>query len=99
MFSHSMPKRCLFVVLAAALVTPVFAQEKLDVSGERTERIRLLVGSDLGCAAWQAGAAAVAAGGGPVVIVLVLAALTSATSTVYSPAVAATIPSAAVSGC
>jgi len=63
------------------------------VIAERTERIRLLVGSDLGCAAWQAGAAAVAAGGGPVVIVLVLAALTSATSTVYSPAVAATIPS------
>lgn len=63
------------------------------VIAERTERIRLLIGSDLCCAVWQAGAAAVAASGGPVVAVLVLAALTSATSVVYSPAVAATIPS------
>jgi MFS family permease len=63
------------------------------VIAERTERIRLMVGSDVCCAAWQAGAAAVAASGGPVVLVLVFAALTAATSVVYSPAVAATIPS------
>src|SRR3954470_19945189 len=31
MFSRSMPKRCLFIALAAALVTPVFAQEKLHL--------------------------------------------------------------------
>src|SRR3954452_14457751 len=63
------------------------------VVAERTERIRLMIGSDLGCGLWQAGGAVVAATGGPVVLVLVLAALTSATSVVYSPAVAATIPS------
>src|SRR3954469_2592348 len=38
MFSRSMPKRCLFVALAASLVTPVFAQEKLDL--EVLTRIR-----------------------------------------------------------
>lgn len=63
------------------------------VIAERTERIRLMIGSDLACAVWQGAAAAVAAAGGPVVLVLVFAALTSATSVVYSPAVAATIPS------
>jgi hypothetical protein len=59
---------------------------------ERTERIRLMVASDLGCGLWQGGAAAAAALGGPVVLVLGLAVLTSATSSVYNPAVAATIP-------
>ena len=59
---------------------------------ERTERIRLMVASDLGCALWQAGAAAAAAAGGPVVLVLGLSVLTAATNSVYSPAVAATIP-------
>lgn len=63
------------------------------VIAERFERIRLMVGSDLLCAVWQGGAAAVAASSGPVVVVLALAALTSATSVVYSPSVAATIPS------
>jgi MFS family permease len=63
------------------------------VLAERTERIHLMVGSDLLCAAWQGGAAALAAAGGPVVVVLVMAGLTSATAVVYSPAVAATIPS------
>lgn len=63
------------------------------VIAERTERIRLLISSDLACAIWQGGAAAVAATGGPAVGVLVFAALTSATSVVYTPAVAATIPS------
>src|SRR5436305_4265197 len=63
------------------------------VIAERTERIRVMIASDLGCAVWQAGAAVTAAVGGPVVLVLVLAALTAATSVVYPPAVAATIPS------
>lgn len=63
------------------------------VIAERAERIRLMAGSDLACAVWQFGAAAAAAAGAPVVIVLVLSALTTVTNTVYSPAVAATIPS------
>ena len=63
------------------------------VVAERMERIRLMVGSDLACVVWQAGAAATAAAGGPVVVVVVLAALTTATNSVYPPAVAATIPS------
>jgi len=63
------------------------------VIAERTERIRLLVCSDLGCAVWQAAIALLVATGGPVVLVLVLAGLTAATNVVYNPAVAATIPS------
>lgn len=63
------------------------------VIAERTERIRLMIGADLCCAAWQAGAAVLAAAGAPVVLVLVMAGLTAATSIVYPPAVAATIPS------
>lgn len=61
-------------------------------AAERLERVRLMVGSDVLCALWQAGSAATAASGGPVVVVLVLAALTTAAATVYPPAVAATIP-------
>lgn len=63
------------------------------VIAERTERIRLLVASDLLCALWQANLVVVAATGLPVALALVLAALTQVSSTVYSPAVAATIPS------
>ena len=63
------------------------------VIAERTERVRLMVGADVVCAVWQAALAAVAATDGPVGIALVFAALTSATNVVYSPAVAATIPS------
>ena len=63
------------------------------VIAERTERIRLMIGADLGCAVWQGAATVLAAAGGPVVLVLIVAALTSATSVVYAPAVAATIPS------
>jgi hypothetical protein len=62
------------------------------VIAERTERIGLMRGADLGCAVWQAAAAVVAATGGPVVVVLVFAGLTAATSIVYPPAVAATLP-------
>ena len=63
------------------------------VIAERTERIRLMVGADLGCALWQASAAVAAAAGAPVVVVLVFTSLTAATNVVYGPAVAATIPS------
>jgi hypothetical protein len=62
------------------------------VLAERTERIRLMVGSDLLCALWQVGLALVAAENGPPVLALVLGALTSTTNVVYNPAVAATIP-------
>ena len=73
----------------SALVCSPYA----GVLAERLERIRVMTSSDLGCALWQAGAAIAAASGGPVIVVLILAALTSATNAVYSPAVAATIPS------
>ncbi len=63
------------------------------VIAERVERVRLMVRSDLGCALWQALLALVAATNGPVPVALVLATLTSITSIVYEPAVAATIPS------
>ncbi|HLY47818.1 MAG TPA: MFS transporter [Solirubrobacteraceae bacterium] len=63
------------------------------VIAERTERIRLMVSSDLLCAVWQALMAVVAASTGPVALALVLTALTATTNLVYLPAVAATIPS------
>jgi MFS family permease len=63
------------------------------VIAERTERIRLMVSSDLLCAVWQGGLVVVAAAGLPVAIALVLAALTQVSNIVYNPAVAATIPS------
>jgi len=65
------------------------------VIAERTERVRLMVGADLVCVAWQAGLAIVAAADGPVAAGLAFSALTSATNVVYEPAVAATIPSLA----
>jgi predicted MFS family arabinose efflux permease len=63
------------------------------VLAERTERIRLMVGSDLVRGLLQAGLAALAATSGPPALALVLAALSSATGVAYLPAVAATIPS------
>lgn len=63
------------------------------VIAERTERIRLMVGSDLLCVLWQAAIALVAAASGPPALALVFAALTSMTAVVYQPATAATIPS------
>jgi CRP-like cAMP-binding protein/MFS family permease len=63
------------------------------VIAERTERVRLMVGADLLCAAWQVALAIVAAADGPVAAGLAFSALTSATNVVYEPAVAATIPS------
>ena len=62
------------------------------VVAERFERIRVMVGSDLICCAWQAGLAATAALDGPVELALVFAALTAISNTPYNPAVAATIP-------
>jgi MFS family permease len=63
------------------------------VLAERMERVRLMIWSDWGCVAWQAGLAVVAATDGPVVLGLVFAGLTSATNVIYEPAVEATIPS------
>jgi MFS family permease len=63
------------------------------VIAERTERIRLMMGADLVCVLWQVGLAIVATTDGPVVLALCFSGLTQATNIVYSPAVAATIPS------
>ena len=63
------------------------------VLAERTERIRLMIWADLLCMVWQVGLVLVASSRGPVGLALVFSALTSVTNVVYSPAVAATIPS------
>jgi MFS family permease len=63
------------------------------VIAERTERIRLLIGSDLLSAVWQIALALTAAANGPAALAIALAALTSVSNLVYPPAVAATIPS------
>src|SRR6202042_436847 len=63
------------------------------VIAERTERIRLMMGSDLLCALWQALLAVVAAANGAPALALVLAGLTAVSGVVYQPATAATIPS------
>lgn len=63
------------------------------VIAERTERVRLMLGADLLCAVWQGLLAVVAATHAPIVLALVFPSLTSITSLVYDPAVAATIPS------
>ena len=63
------------------------------VVAERVERIRLMMGSDLLSALFQAGLAAVAATSGPPALALALAALTAVSTVVYPPATAATIPS------
>ena len=65
------------------------------VVAERFERIRVMVGSDLLCCAWQAGLAVTAVADGPVELALVFAALTAICNTPYNPAVAATIPALA----
>jgi MFS family permease len=62
------------------------------VIAERRERIALMARADLGCAIWQGLIVVVVIAGGPVVVVLGLAVLTAATSVVYEPSVAATIP-------
>lgn len=62
------------------------------VVAERTERIRLMAGSDLLCALFQAALAAVALASGPPALALVFVALTASANVVYQPATAATIP-------
>jgi MFS family permease len=62
------------------------------VVAERFDRIRVMVGSDLLCCAWQSGLAATAVLDGPVELALVFSALTAICNTPYNPAVAATIP-------
>jgi MFS family permease len=63
------------------------------VIAERMERVRLMLSADLLCALWQGCLAVVAATGGPVALAFVFVVLTAGTNVVYSPAVAATIPS------
>src|SRR3954454_22973016 len=79
----------------ARLVPALLFSSYGGVVAERFERIRVMVGSDLLCCAWQAGLAATAAAGGPVELALVFAALTAICNTPYNPAVAATIPALA----
>lgn len=82
-------------VAAAGLVRFV-PQLLLSVYGgviaDRTERIRLMVSSDLLSALWQTLLVVVAATSGPPALALALAALTSVSGVVYLPATAATIP-------
>jgi MFS family permease len=68
------------------------------VIAERTERIRLMIGSDLAAGACQVGLVVVAALHGPIGLALVLAGLTAVANVVYQPAVAATIPSLVAEG-
>ena len=63
------------------------------VLAERHERIALMVGSDALCCLWQVAIAVVAATNGPPALALVFTALTAASTVVYQPATAATIPS------
>ena len=77
----------------ARFVPGLLASPYGGVLAERTERIRLMVTADLLCAVWQVGLVFVAVRGAPIEIALVLSAMTSVTNVVYSPAVAATIPS------
>jgi len=77
----------------ARFVPALIASPYGGVIAERTERIRLMVIADVLCAVWQIGLVLVAVSGAPIGIALGLSALTSVTNVVYSPAVAATIPS------
>jgi predicted MFS family arabinose efflux permease len=63
------------------------------VIAERTERIRLMVTADILSTVWQVGLVVVAATRAPILVALAFSALTAVTNVVYSPAVAATIPS------
>ena len=83
--------------VGAAGLVRILPQLLLSVYGgvlaERTERIALMVTSDLLSGFWQVGIAIVAATNGPPLLALVFTALTAASSVVYQPATAATIPS------
>jgi MFS family permease len=74
-------------------VTALVASPYAGVIAERTERIRLMFCADLICALWQGALALVIAAGAPVGLALVFVCLSQLTNVVYSPAVAATIPS------
>lgn len=65
------------------------------VVAERFERVRVLVMSDLLCAALQALLAVVAAASGPAAVVVGLAALSAIAGLIYNPAVSALIPQVA----
>ena len=65
------------------------------VVAERFERVRLLVGSDVACLAFQALLAITAAANGPALVVVVLASLSAVVGLVYNPAVSALIPQVA----
>jgi MFS family permease len=77
-----------FVRFLPALVVSPFA----GLIADRAERIRLLISSDLLSFTFQGGLLAVAVTGAPVALALAFAALTTTTSVVYNPTVAATIP-------
>jgi len=62
------------------------------VVAERFERVRVMIASDLTCAAAQVALTVVAATEGPVWLAFLLAALTASASVVYGPATAALIP-------
>lgn len=82
-------------VAAASLgrfIPVLLFQSYAGVLAERYERIRVMVTSDLLCAVWMTLVAVLAAIHAPVLAVLVFAALTSVTSSVYTPAVSAMIP-------
>jgi MFS family permease len=83
--------------VGAADLARLLPQLLLSVYGgvlaERSERIRLMVASDLLSGFWQVGIAIVAATDGPPALALVFAALTAASTVVYQPATAAAIPS------
>lgn len=68
------------------------------VIAERTERVRLMVGSDLAAGLCQVALAVVAALDGPIGLGLVFAGLTAVANVVYQPAVAATIPAVVAEG-
>jgi predicted MFS family arabinose efflux permease len=71
-----------------ALVFSTYA----GVVAERFERTRVLIGTDVLCAAYMTGMAIAMATTAPVVIVIVLAALTSTTGSAYQPATGALVP-------
>jgi MFS family permease len=77
----------------ARFVPGLLASPYGGVLAERTERVRLMVTSDLLCCLWQIGLVFVAISGAPIGIALVLSGLTTVSNVVYSPSVAATIPS------
>lgn len=74
-------------------IPSVLASPYAGVLAERTERIRMMVSSDLLSALLQGGLVVVAVTKGPPVLAIVLAALASVSGSVYQPATAATIPS------